>query len=107
MQSSPREKYLLKYICVALTDSLKDSFPGAIWNTKDVKNSMPTGGCTRFSGDKTPVIFGMCKKEKPSITLGKIITPNRRDAGSSNYSDDNQVSSRHPSFTDVMAKGRV
>lgn len=96
MQSSPGEKYVLKYICAALTDSLKDPFPGAIWNIKDVKNSMPTGGCTRFSGDKTPVIFGMCKKKA------------QRNAGQNHqYSDDNQVSSRHPSFTDVMAKGRV
>jgi len=30
-------------------------------------------GMLRFSGDKTPVVFTMEYKRKPSITLGKII----------------------------------
>jgi hypothetical protein len=34
---------------------------------------MPTDGCARFSGVKTPVFFTMERKRKPSETLGNVI----------------------------------
>jgi hypothetical protein len=47
------------------------------------------------SGDKTPVIFYVKRKEAQHYA-----GPNHQ------YSDDNQVSSDHSSFTEVMVKGR-
>jgi hypothetical protein len=44
----------------------------------------------------------MNAKKKPSETPGNIIGPNRRYAGSSNYSDDNQVGSGYPSFIPIL-----
>jgi hypothetical protein len=54
------------------------------------------------------LLFLVCaKKKSPALRWAKSSVQTGGTPVQVIISDDNQVSSHHPSFTDVMAKGRV